>query len=328
MGKALVIAEKPSQMKQLALPFSGKPQKDHIAIAPCRVFPEGAVVISACGHILQAFEPEDYDEKYKEWKLETLPIIPSEFKLKVDDGKKFYFNTIKKYINDPSISLIVNAGDPGIEGSLLIDEVLYFLNNKKPVKRLWTTSLTADSIIKAFQNMKDNSHYRGYYEAGLARQRADWLVGLSSSRALTVLLRDKGINKTFSAGRVQTALVGIIHQRELEIENFVSEPFWDCISEMQFGDDLVTGKWFNEDGEHIFSNEAAHILMEHCLNEPVRVHSINREEKKVRPPQFYNLSSLQMEANRLYGITPANVLKIAQSLYDKSLITYPRTASI
>lgn len=327
MGKVLVIAEKPNQMKQLAAPLHGKPQKDHIAIAPCSVFPEGAIVISACGHILKANDPEDYDVKYKEWKLETLPIIPNEFNLKVDEEKKFYLNTIKKYVNDPKITYIVNAGDPAVEGQLLIDEVLYFLKNKKPVKRLWTTSLTAESIIKAFQSMKDNSHYKGYYEAGLARQRADWIVGLSSSRALTILLREKGINKTFSAGRVQTALVGIIYQRELEIENFVSEPYWDCFSEMKFGEHYITGKWFNEDGEHIFSKEAAEILMKNCQKKPVQVYSINREEKKIRPPQLYNLSGLQMEANRLYGMTPASVLKIAQSLYDKSLITYPRTDS-
>lgn len=327
MNKLLIAAEKPDQAKKLAAPFNGKPNGDHIAIAPCTIFPEGAIVISACGHIMQAFEPGDYDEKYKEWSLETLPIIPDKFKLKVDPSKRTYFNAFKKYLNDPSVSTVINAGDPEVEGQLLIDEILYHLNNKKPVKRLWTTSLTSESIIKAFKNTKDNYHYKGYYLAGVARQRADWIVGLSSTRALTMLMKEKGINKTFSVGRVQTALMGIIYQREKEIENFISEPYWDCEGTFAFGDHTVIGKWFNEDGEHIFIEEAAEVLAEHCKESPVQVYSVNREEKRIRPPQFYNLSGLQMEANRLYGMTPANVLSVAQTLYDKSLITYPRTVS-
>lgn len=165
---------------------------------------------------MRSYDPADYDEKLKEWTLDSLPIIPKEFKLKIDPSKKFYFNAFKKFIKDPQISLIVNAGDPAQEGQLLIDEILYFLNNKKPVKRLWTTGLTQDSVVKAFQTMKDNSHYSGYYFAGLARQRADWLLGISSSCALTILLKQKGINKVFSAGRCQTALVNIIYQEKLK----------------------------------------------------------------------------------------------------------------
>lgn len=264
MGKVLICAEKPDQMKKISMPFSGKPNGDHIAIAPCSTFPEGAIVISACGHIMNAFEPGDYNPKYKEWSLDTLPIIPEKFKLKVDTSKSKYFQAFKKYINDPQISFIVNAGDPEVEGQLLIDEILYHLNNKKPVKRLWTTSLTSESIIQAFKNMKNNSHYKGYYLAGVARQRADWIVGLSSTRALTLLLKEKGINKTFSVGRVQTALMGIVYQREKEIEAFVSEPYWDCIGMFKFGERTVNGNWFNEDGEHIFSSDAAKILITHC----------------------------------------------------------------
>lgn len=327
MGKVLVCAEKPDQAKKLSAPFDYHNKGDHIAIAPCPVFPEGAIVISACGHILEAFDPADYDESLKNWTLESLPIIPTEFKLKVDQTKKTFFNSFKKYLKDPQVSYVINAGDPGVEGQLLIDEVLYYLGNKKPVKRLWTTSLTKDSVIKAFQSMKDNQHYQGYYKAGLARQRADWMLGISSSRALTLLMKEKGINKVFSAGRCQTALVGIIHQRELEIENFKSEPYWDCIAEFQYGDKKLTGKWFNLDSEHIFDQDAAQALLGLCESSDAEVFSVKNEEKRVRPPQFYNLSGLQMEANRLYGMSPANVLSIAQSLYDKSLITYPRTDS-
>lgn len=238
MGIVLVCAEKPDQAKKLSAPFNHQNKGDHIAIAPCPVFPEGAIVISACGHILQAFDPADYDESLKNWTLESLPIIPAEFKLKVDQSKKTFFNSFKKFLKDPRISYAVNSGDPGLEGQIIIDEVLYYLGNKKPVKRLWTTSLTKDSVIKAFQNMKDNKLYQGYYKAALARQRADWMLGISSSRALTILMKEKGINKVFSAGRCQTALVGIIYQRELEIEKFKAKPFWDCVAEFQFGEEI------------------------------------------------------------------------------------------
>ncbi|RHW36070.1 type IA DNA topoisomerase [Neobacillus notoginsengisoli] len=327
MGIVLVCAEKPDQAKKLAAPFKHQIKGDHIAIAPCSVFPEGAIVISACGHILEAFTPGDYDESLRNWALESLPIIPKEFKLKVSPSKKSFFNAFKKYLKEPQISLVVNAGDPGIEGQLLIDEVLYYMGNKKPVKRLWTTSLTKESVIKAFQKMKDNKHYQGYYNAGLARQKADWLLGISASRALTLLLKEKGINKVFSAGRCQTALVGIIHKREMEIENFKPAPYWDCFAEFQFADELLTGKWFNTESDHILDQDSAKSLVELSKGSEALVYSVTKEERRERPPHFYNLSSLQMEANRLYELSPANVLSITQSLYDKSLITYPRTDS-
>lgn len=293
------------------------------------ILPQGGVVIGACGHLLCAYDPSDYDPKLKEWSLNTLPIIPKDlkFKLKVIESKKFYFNTFKKFLNDSSISMIVHSGDPAQEGQNLIDEILLFLNNKKPVMRLWTASLTKDSIIKAFKNLKDNKEYIGYYNAALARQRADWLMGISSTRCLTILLNQKGINKTFSAGRVQTALTGLIYQREKEIENFKSELYWDCVADFQFGEHLITGKWFNADADHIFDHESAKALMDFCKGNHAQVYSVMKEEKSIRPPQLYNLSTLQMEANRLYGMSPTSVLEFAQKLYDKSLLTYPRSDS-
>ncbi|MDE3840952.1 hypothetical protein C0966_16935 (plasmid) [Bacillus methanolicus] len=225
------------------------------------------------------------------------------------------------------MSFVINAADAGREGQLLIDEILYFLNNKKPVKRLWTSSLTKNSVIKAFQNLKDNREFKGYYYEAISRQRADWLVGISVTRTLSILLSEKGINKTFSAGRVQSALMGIIYQREKEIENFVSKPYWDCEAEFQFGENKLVGKWFKEDADHIFELEAAQALADFCKDNSAQVYSVIKEEKRSPPPQFYNLSALQMEANRLYGMSPAAVLSYAQSLYDRSLITYPRSDS-
>lgn len=323
----VICAEKPDQAKKISAPFPNKKYKDHIAIEPCSVFPKGAIVISACGHLLELFAPGDYEETLKEWNLDTIPIMPKEYKLKVIESKRFYFNAFKKYVKDPNISIIINAGDPEVEGQLLIDEILYFLNNKKPVKRLWTSSLTKDSIIKAFQNLKDNKDYLGYYNAALARQRSDWLIGINSSRTLTILLNQKGIHKTFSAGRVQSSLVGLIYQREVDIEKFVSQSYWDCWAEFDFGGEKIVGKWFNDKNEHIFDNEVAKALIQVCKDKPVEVFSISKEEKRIRPPLFYSLSTLQMEANKLYGMSPADVLSFAQALYEKSLISYPRSSS-
>lgn len=329
MGKALICAEKPSQAKALAAPFPNKNMKTHIAIAPCVMFPEGAVVIWAVGHILELFGPEDYSKEYQEWSLDNLPIIPKEYKLKVIESKRSIFNNFKKFLKDPDISVIIHAADPGIEGCLLLDEIFFYLNNRKPVKRLWTSSLTKDSVVDAFRSMKDNRHYQHYYYAGIARQRADWLVGMSSSRALTCLLNQKGIEKTFSAGRVQTALMSIIYQREKEIENFTSKPYFDLIGEFRFGDAKLNAKWFSNESEHIFDmdEDMLEAFSKYCQSQSAIVNTIKREEKKKRPPMFYNLSSLQMHANRLYGMTPANVLGFAQALYDKSIITYPRSDS-
>ncbi|MFT9493865.1 MULTISPECIES: type IA DNA topoisomerase [Bacillota] len=326
-GKVLICAEKPDQAKKIADPFPNKHNGDHIVIEPCDMFPKGAIVISACGHVLELYAPSDYSSTMKEWTLKQLPIIPKEYKLKVSDSKKFYFNSFKKFLKDTSISMVIHAGDPEQEGQLLIDEILYFLNNKKPVMRLWTTSLTKESIVKAFKNLRNNKEFIGYYNAAVARQRADWVVGISSSRCLTILLNQKGIPKTFSAGRVQTALTSLIYQREREIETFKSQPYWDCFIDVRFGGEKLIGKWFNNVADHIFEHESAQALVDFCKLKEAQVYSVTKEEIKVRPPQFYNLSSLQMEANRLYGMSPVSVLNFCQSLYDKSLISYPRSDS-
>lgn len=329
MGKVLICAEKPSQAKKLAEPFPHKNCGDHIAIEPCSMFPQGAVVISAVGHILELCSPSEYDEKYKAWSIETLPIFPAQWKLKVIDGKQRVLNTFKKFLKDPSIDLIVHAADPAQEGQLLLDEIYYFLGNKKPVKRLWTSSLTKESVRQAFRKMKDNNQYKPLYYAALARQRADWLVGMSSSRALTCLLREKGISKTFSAGRVQTALVGIIYQREKEIETFISKPYFDLFATFQFGSDTLIGKWVSKDTEHIFDLDESIVrgFADYCKGKPAEVYSVVKEEKRTRPPQFYNLSSLQMHANKIYGLSPSEVLSSVQILYDQSYVTYPRSDS-
>ncbi|MEK3992710.1 type IA DNA topoisomerase [Robertmurraya sp. FSL R5-0851] len=329
MGRMLLCAEKPAQARKLCEPFKHTDKGNHIVIAPCEIFPEGAVAIWAVGHILELFAPSDYSEEYKTWTLESLPIIPSEYKLKPTPDKRKILNNYKKWLRDPSVSTIVHCGDPAGEGQLLINEILTYFSNKKPVKRFWASSLTKDAVIRAFKTMKDNTEYESLNRAAIARQRADWVVGISTSRALTCLLNQKGINKTFSAGRVQSALAGIIYQREQEIENFVSKPYFDLFAQFQFGEAVLMGKWISKDSEHIFDmdEELIKAFADFCQTQPAKVHSVTQEEKRVKPPQLYNLSALQIHANKLFGMSPAAVLGFCQSLYDKSLLTYPRSDS-
>lgn len=329
MGKMLLCAEKPAQARKLCEPFKHTDKGDHIVIAPCEIFPDGAVAIWAVGHILELYSPSDYSEEYKTWSLENLPIIPSEYKLKPSADKRKIVSNYKKWLRDPSITTIVHCGDPAQEGQNLIDEVLTYFNNQKPVKRLWASSLTNDSVIKAFKSMKDNREYASLNRAAIARQRADWVVGISTTRALTCLLKQKGINKVFSSGRVQSALAGIIYQREKEIEIFVSKPYFDLFGTFQFGKDVLVGKWVSKESDHIFDmeEEVLRAFAEFIKTQPAKVHSVVNEEKRIKPPQLFNLSTLQIQANKMYGMAPLEVLKYCQSLYDKSLLTYPRSDS-
>lgn len=325
MGRPLIIAEKPSQARKIAEAFSYQKKKEHLEILPCSQFPSGAIVTNAIGHICELAEPSDYDEKYQKWELENLPIVPERFKLKVSASKRKQFNIIKRFVNDPSIDVIINSSDPGREGQLLVDEILVLLGNKKPVKRLWTTSLTKDAIRNAFKKLKDNKEYESLYYEALARQHADWLIGINSSRAMTILLNQSGVKGTFSCGRCQTALLKLIYQREIDIENFKSEPYWDVYAEFQAGEISFLGKWFREQEEHIFDRDAVYTLAEFCKDSRGKVMSVHRKEVRQRPPQFYNLTTLQTEGNKRLGLSPSKILEIAQSLYEKGLISYPRS---
>lgn len=325
MGRALIIAEKPSQAKKIAEAFSFQKKKDHFEILPCTQFPAGAIVTNAIGHICELAEPSEYDDKYSKWEIEYLPIVPDRFKLKVTTSKRKQYKIIKDFVNHPSIDVIINSSDPGREGQLLIDEILVLIGNKKPVKRLWTTSLTKDAIRKAFQKLKDNKEYESLYYEALARQHSDWLIGMNASRIMTILLNQSGVSGTFSCGRCQTALLNLIYQREKDIENFKSQPYWDVFAEFHLGEDSFIGKWFRQEEEHIFDQDAANTLAEFCEGNKGKVVSVQKEEIRQRPPQLYNLTTLQTEGNKRLGLSPSKILEIAQSLYEKGLISYPRS---
>ena len=331
MGGPLLIAEKPSQAEKISLTFGGKKQKDCFVIPPCETFPNGAKTVWCVGHIMELAQPKDYSEEYADWKLDSLPIFPDKFDLKVVPNKKVIFNTIKKHINSNSdeITELVNCGDPAREGQLLIDEVINVTNFKrKPVKRLWTTSLTPSAVTKAFSNMKDNKEYLSLYHEALARQHSDWLVGINMSRAMSIIMEKQGADRSlgpFSVGRIQTVLNSIIYDREIHIENFKAEPFWDVYADFHVNGYTYRGKWFNADTEHIFYKQKADALMAVINGKSAYVYSVESERKEYKPPRFYNLSSLQEEANKRFLYSPKQTLEISQSLYERGFLSYPRS---
>jgi len=299
--------------------------KNHIIIEPNSFFPEGAVGVWCVGHILRTKSPGDYKEEWKTWKMDNLPMFPQQLELEADPSKKGQLAIIRKFLHDKSISQIYHFGDAGREGQLLVDEVLLHLNNKKPVRRVWATSLTKSATLKALDEAKDNKAYSNLYSAAHTRQMTDWIIGMNTSRALSILLSEKyNLDERFQLGRCKTPLVGIVYDREVAIETFQPIPYWDI--EVEFGNESnsMVGHWFKENEDHVWDQSSADALMEFCKGKAGLIQSIVKERKEILPPQFFNLTELQSEANRRYKYSPSKTLEIAQALYEKGVISYPR----
>ncbi|MCM3443965.1 MULTISPECIES: type IA DNA topoisomerase [Metabacillus] len=327
----LLIFEKPQQARTVCKAFDHKDMKKYIEIRPNEFFSKGAIGVWCIGHLLRAYTPGEYKEEWKEWSISQLPLIPENFslKLKVDEKKTSAFSEVRKWINDKRIETIINCSDPGREGILLTASLLKYVNNRKPVKRLWTTSLTKSAVKKAFKQLKDEKEYLNIYYEAHSRQVSDWIIGMSASRAVSILAQQKGIKDKsgFSLGRCQTPLVSIIHRREKEIENFKAIPYWDLyLSFRTKNNEVYQGRWFKEGEEHIWDKVSAEALTRYIQNKPSQVAEVSNEKKEIPPPQFYNLTELQFEANKKYQYSPNRVLSIAQSLYDKEFMTYPRSS--
>lgn len=337
----LVIAEKKDQAIKLASPFPTKPQNKgdkHIEVTPCSTFPDGAYFVWAQGHLVTLADPSDYDEKYKGWSMENLPIVPQHFKHKVDPKKSDLFNNIKKFVHDPRIKGIISASDPGREGELIVQLTLNLCGNKKPVRRLWTSSLTKNAVQKAFQQLLPGSAKLPLFYEALARQCADWLVGINTSRAFTLQLKKKGYyandkKQTFSTGRVQTPLLALIVQREEAMDKFVPTPYWELYCSFNINGHTYSGKWFNRNGDNyidkIGSKQPAESLARLSISppKPVEIKDVDISQIVIPAPQLHSLSSLQTYANKKYGMAPGVVLETAQSLYQKEFTSYPRSDS-
>ena len=300
----LVLGEKPSQAKLYAQALGVKDKKDGC-------FENSEYIITWCiGHLVELANADVYDERYKKWNIADLPIIPKEWQYVVSDDKKKQFNTVKKLMNDNRVTEVIFATDAGREGELIARLVYEKAGCKKPVKRLWLSSMEESAIRDCFNNLKEGAEYENLYHSALCRSKADWIVGINATRIFSKLY-----NKKLNVGRVQTPTLAMICDRGSAISNFIKEKYYNIhLNDMGLLEKIKT------------SDEAEKIKAE-CDGNTAIVRSVKREKKSVNPPKLYDLTTLQREANRLYGFTAQQTLDYTQSLYEMRLVTYPRTDS-
>ncbi|WP_286228954.1 DNA topoisomerase III [Neobacillus mesonae] len=323
----VIIAEKPDQGSTLASIFKHKKQNGFIEIFPNEFFPEGAYVTWAVGHICQLVQPEKYEPSWKKWSLETLPIVPNHFAYEVTKDKAKQYAIIRKLVADPRVKEIIHAGDAGREGELIVRNILRLTECRKPMKRLWISSLTANAIRDGFRKLLDEQETRNLYFEAYTRACADWVVGMNASRLYSLLLQKQGFSDVFSVGRVQTPTLALIVKRELEIENFKSEPFWEVLAHFKMNGKKYTGKWQNDRETRVKTKELAEKVAAFCREKPAEVSEVVSERKEFLPPLLYNLSALQAEANKRFKFPPKKTLDVMQKLYQKGNVSYPRSDS-
>ena len=307
MSYALVIAEKPSVAQTIAAALGVKEKKDG--------YIEGnGYLISWCvGHLVQLAEAAAYGEQYKKWSYDSLPILPQEWQYAVDPDKGKQFKTLKDLMHRADVSEVVNACDAGREGELIFRFVYEVAGCKKPMRRLWISSMEDTAIKAGFENLKDGRDYDPLFASALCRAKADWLIGINATCLFSCLY-----NKTLNVGRVQTPTLKMLVDRDAAITSFKKEKYYHvrlCLS----GAEAVSAK--------ICAAEEAKELKAACEASQAVCVSVVKEKKNAAPPKLFDLTSLQREANRIFGYTAKQTLDLAQTLYEKRLLTYPRTDS-
>ena len=304
----LVIAEKPSVAQSIAAVLGATQRKDG--------YLEGNdYLVSWCvGHLVELVQPESYEEAWKKWSYDNLPIIPQEWQHEVKSDTKAQYQILKKLMHDDRVDAVVCATDAGREGELIFRLTYNMAGCRKPMKRLWISSMEESAIRDGFHNLRPGSDYDNLYKSALCRQEADWLVGINGTRLFTVLYGGKALK----VGRVQTPTLAMLVDRESKIMNFKKEAYY-MAHIMENGLDAVS--------EHISDKTEAERIAGACENGQALVTSVIKEEKWVAPPKLYDLTTLQRDANRLFGFTAKQTLEYTQSLYEKKLVTYPRTDS-
>ena len=302
----IVIAEKPSVALSIAKVIGAKNKKDG--------YYEGSGYrVSWCvGHLIQMSNPDSYDEKYAKWNIDDLPIIPKEYKYEVAKATKKQFNTLKKLMNDKEVDTVINACDAGREGEAIFRLVYLQASCKKKMKRLWISSMEDSAIKDGFDNLKDGKDYDNLFESAQTRAIADWLVGMNISRLYSCLYK-----QNYSVGRVQTPTLSMIVKRDDEIANFKKEKYYTVELELD-GFTLST--------ERIDSLEVAEQL-KNLIEGRIEIADVIQKEKIIKPDLSFDLTTLQRECNKYFGYSAKQTLDYAQSLYEKKLITYPRTDS-
>ena len=307
MARFLVIAEKPSVAQSYAKNLSAYKKQDGYMEG------ENCLVSWCLGHLAEYARPEEYDERYAKWQFDDLPIIPEKWKLQVSADKKKQFSVLKELMNREDIEYLVNGCDAGREGEWIFQRVYDLSGCRKPVRRLWISSMEDEAIKNGFREMQDASLYRNLCMAAVCRAQADWLIGMNATRAYTTKYYKKLV-----VGRVQTPTLAMLTERQDRIEHFQKETFYRV--------ELTDGKLVAV-SENITNKTDAELLAALCDGSEAIITELKREQKKVSPPKLYDLTSLQREANRYFGFTAKKTLDLLQELYEEKLVTYPRTDS-
>ena len=307
MSFQLVIAEKPSVARSIAAVIGADEKQNGY-------WQGGGYLVSWCiGHLVSFAEAGQYDEKYCKWRYEDLPILPQPWQFIVPDEKKQQFEVLRALLNRPDVDSVTAATDAGREGELIFRFVYQMAGCTKPVKRLWVSSMEDAAIREGFANLRPDSDYDALYQSALCRAKADWLVGINATRLFSVLY-----HKTLTVGRVQTPTLKMLVDRDAKILRFQKEKYYTV--------GIQSGS-LKADSGRIASMDEANTLKSTCAGTSAICTSIKRERKAEQPPKLYDLTTLQREANRLFGFTAKQTLDYAQQLYEKKLLTYPRTDS-
>lgn len=303
----LVIAEKPSVAQSIAAVMGAIEKRDGYIQG-------GGYIVSWCiGHLVGLAPAHDYDERYSKWRQEDLPILPGEWRYTVAADKKKQFATLRELMNRADVDSLVCATDAGREGELIFRFVYEVAGCKKPFARLWISSMEESAIREGFQNLKDGREYDDLYHSALCRAKADWLIGINATRLFSVLY-----GKTLNVGRVQTPTLAMLTERGAKISGFTKEKYHHV---------HITAGSIDATSEKIPAAEDAQAMQTACHEGQAVCVTVATEQKTVSPPKLFDLTALQREANRLFGYTAKQTLDLAQTLYEKKLLTYPRTDS-
>ena len=307
MSETLIIAEKPSVAATIAAALGAKEKKDGYIAG------NGCLVSWCVGHLVQLAEAAAYGEQYKKWSYDSLPILPQEWQYAVASDKGKQFKILKDLMHRADVSEVVNACDAGREGELIFRFVYDVAGCKKPMRRLWISSMEESAIKAGFASLKDGKEYDPLYSSALCRAKADWIIGINMTRLFSCLY-----GKTLNVGRVQTPTLKMLVDRDAAITTFKKEKYYHVRLSLS-GVEAASAK--------IHAAEEAGNLKAACEAAQAVCTSVTREKKTVAPPKLFDLTSLQREANRIYGYTAKQTLDLAQALYEKKLLTYPRTDS-
>src|SRR6266851_10446121 len=332
MGKALIIAEKPSVASDLAKALGGfKKQNDFYES-------DHYVLSSAVGHLLELCVPEKYEVKRGKWTFAHLPVIPPHFDLRPIERNENRLKLLLKLLKRPDVDALVNACDAGREGELIFRYIVQYARANKPIQRLWLQSMTPAAIRDGFQHLRDDVAMRPLADAAVCRSESDWLVGINGTRAMTAFNSKSGGFQLTTVGRVQTPTLAILVEREEQIRAFRARGYWEVHGTFRAAGGEYDGRWFDEAfkksdddadarSERLWEQAAAGAIAAKCEGQPGTVTEETKPSTQVSP-LLYDLTSLQREANGRFGLSARTTLSLAQALYEKhKVLTYPRTDS-